>query len=178
MATKDQTQENQEVDYSQLSLDDFEALEKAEEIKRQKIAAAKAAKLNASKQEAFDALLNVVNKYKLSGEDVINTLLAKRKMKFKEVQEIKPLYLVDATVTKEGRNGAAASEGHFYFYEGKVILADKAYAEKVCSSGIDAFKAVLTEAGKQYLANDDLKNIVINFYNTYKPATATKWDGK
>lgn len=131
-----------------------------------------------SKAEAFDALLEVVNKYRLNGGDIVKTLLVNRKIGYKEVQAVEPVYLISAKVQKKNRKTQAMEEGDFFYYEGKVILADAEQARFVCANGIDTFKNALTENGKKYLAEDNTKKIIIDFYNEYKPAQAQKWDGQ
>ena len=133
-----------------------------------------------SKAEAYESLLSVVAKYHLNGADVVNTLLNARKVAFKEIQEIKPIYLIKATVTKNKRGSTTGEkeQAEFFYYEGKVILADADQARQVCANGIDAFKKVLTENGNKYLTSDETKNILVNFYNEYKPSNVAKWDGQ
>ena len=174
MATKQATQE---IDFNNLSLEEIEALEKEEEQRAEKLRLAKISKIQASKQEAFNELEKVVNKYHLNGIDVINHLLNNRKIDFKAIQEIKPVYLVKFPIQKENRKTKAMENKSFDFYEGKRILADMEFAKSACLS-LESFKASITEIGKQYLANDETKNIIIDFYNEYKPAQAQKWDGK
>lgn len=131
-----------------------------------------------SKAEAYTSLIEVVNKYRLNGVDVINTLLSHRKISFKEVQEVKPIYLVSGKVQKKNRKTGTMEQGDFMYYEGKVILADAEQARAICSNGVEAFKATLTEKGKEYLAKDETKQIIIKFYNEYKPAQAQAWNGQ
>ncbi|MDG9878084.1 hypothetical protein N7577_07505 [Enterobacter roggenkampii] len=178
MATKQATTTEQEIDFENMSLDELEAFEKAEQEKQKKIQQAKIAKIQASKQEAFDSLIQVVNKYHLTGVDVISTLLNNGKIDFKDLSKIEPVKLLTKQVQKKKKGSDEMVNAEFNFFEGKTIISDKAQAELVCSTGVDSFKATLTEAGKTYLADENKKHVLIDFYNTYKPATATKWDGQ
>ncbi|MGQ4859205.1 hypothetical protein [Enterobacter roggenkampii] len=176
MATKQAT--TTQVNFEDMSIDELEQWEKEQAEIQEQQRKVKLAKIQASKQEAFDSLLEVVKKYHLNGTDIINSLLANRKISFKEVQEVEPIYLINAKVQKKNRKTGVMEEGDFKFYEGKVILADAEQARFVCANGVDAFKANLTEKGKEYLANEDTKQIIVKFYNEYKPAQAQKWDGQ
>ncbi|HEX8980262.1 MAG TPA: hypothetical protein VF811_11190 [Parasulfuritortus sp.] len=168
---------NQELNFSEMSLDEMEAWEKAEKERQEAFLKAKQDKIQASKQEAFDSLLAVVNKYKLSGADVLKTLIENRKLKFKDIQDTKPIYLVSAKVQKKKKGSDTEMvESDFYYFEGKTILADAKQAQEVCKT-IDKFKSCLTEAGKAYLANPDLKHIVVDFYNGYRAKGNPIWNG-
>lgn len=169
----------QEYDFENMSLEEIEILEKQEQEKQVRIQQAKIAKIQASKKEAFDALLSVVSKFHLNGTDIINALLTNRKIKYKEIGEIKPIYLINSKVMKNKRGSTTGEkeQSDFLFYESKVILADAQQAKDICSSGVDSFKATLTEQGKMYLTQNETKNILIKFYNEYKPEQAQKWDG-
>ncbi|EEP4059737.1 hypothetical protein HB456_004603, partial [Salmonella enterica subsp. enterica serovar Bareilly] len=153
---------------------------KAEQEKQKKIQQAKLAKIQASKQEAFDSLIAVVNKYHLSGVDVINALMNNGKMVFKDLKEIKTIPLIEKKVQKKkkGTTTGETVESTFQYFEGKNLVADKGHAEDICSQGVDSFKATLTDAGKNYLADENKKKIIIDFYNTYKPSNVAKWDGQ
>lgn len=129
-----------------------------------------------SKTEAFNALFDVVNKYRLKGADVVNALLVNRKMSFKDIQKVEPVYLINTKVQKKARKTGLMVESDFFYYEGKVILADAEQARAVCANGLDAFKAILTEKGKTYLADDKTKSILVKFYNDYKPPQAQKME--
>ena len=101
MATKQATTEQNEIDFDSMSLEEIEALEKAEQEKQKKIQQAKIAKIQASKQEAFDSLIQVVNKYHLTGVDVISTLLNNGKIDFKDLSKIEPVKLLTKQVQKK-----------------------------------------------------------------------------
>ena len=133
-----------------------------------------------SKAEAYTSLIEVVNKYRLNGIDVINTLLSNRKISFKEVGEVKPIILIHADVKKQKRNAEKGimEDGTFDYYEGKVILADAQQSEQICANGVESFKATLTEKGKEYLANEETKSILVDFYNKYKSKGAKDWNGQ
>lgn len=133
-----------------------------------------------SKAEAFDALLEVVKKYRLNGSDIVKTLLTNRKISFKEVSEITPIVLVKMAVTKDKKGSTTGEkvEGFFEYFEGKRIISDQAQAKATCLNGVDSFKNYLTETGKEYLANAETKSIIVDFYNEYKAPNAQKWDGQ
>lgn len=161
-----------------MTLEQVQAQKAEFEKKLQELAQQETSIIEESKAEAFDSLLAVVNKYRLNGSDIVKTLLTNRKISFKEVQAVEPIYLVKAKVQKKNRKTGVMEEGDFFYYEGKVILADAEQARSVCANGIDAFKNNLTENGKKYLAEESTKNIIVDFYNEYKPANANKWDGQ
>ncbi|WP_329798875.1 hypothetical protein [Klebsiella quasipneumoniae] len=131
-----------------------------------------------SKAEAYTSLIEVINKYRLTGIEVINTLLNNGKIEHKDLSKIKPINLITKQIQKKKKNSDEMVNSEFNYFEGKTIISDKAQAEFVCSTGVDSFKATLTEAGKAYLADENKKHVIIDFYNTYKPSTATKWDGQ
>ncbi|WP_298938141.1 hypothetical protein [Ralstonia pickettii] len=172
MATK-----QAEINFEDMSLDELEQWKKQREEEDLKFKQAQSKKIADSKKEAFDELGKVVDKYRLNVSDILNSLLNARKIDFGDIAKVKPIYLIKAKVNKQKRNAPEGEmeESEFLFFEGKTILADKKQAEQVCSNGVDEFKKVLTDAGKQYLESEETKHIILDFYNEHKPAKANEW---
>ncbi|WP_316685586.1 hypothetical protein [Ralstonia mannitolilytica] len=172
MATK-----SNEVDFATMSIDELANWKKQQEDLFAKFQEAESKKIAESKKEAFDELEKVVSKYRLGATDILNSLLKARKIDFGDIAKVKPIYLIKAKVNKQKRNAPEGEmeESEFLFFEGKTILADKKQAEQVCSNGVDEFKKVLTDAGKQYLESEETKHIILDFYNEHKPAKANEW---
>ncbi|HDR9191935.1 TPA: hypothetical protein QDB51_006105 [Burkholderia vietnamiensis] len=171
MATK-----QAEINFADMSIEEMEAWQKQQQEMFAKFQQAQNKKIAESKQEAFDELAKVVDKYRLNVSDILNSLLKARKINYKDIGSVEPIYLIKANVQKPKRGQEGVfEEGEFLYYEGKVILADKKQAEQVCANGVDEFKKTLTEAGNEYLNNETTKKVITDFYNAHKPEKASEW---
>jgi hypothetical protein len=173
MATKQAQINFDDIDVSVLDETQQQDLEKQLIELTKKIDADKKAKKELAKKDVYDNLLKVASL--LDGKEIINFLLKYRKIEFKTVQEIKPIYLIDCKVSKKKRNSTESEQKDFKFYENKVILADTAQAEQICANGVDEFKKTFTQAGNEYFNNVDTSYILVNFYNEHKPANVPNW---
>lgn len=157
--------ENKELDFEQMSIEEVTAWENEQTANLQKAKAAKILKLKAARQEGVNELINIVKKYQFDGTEFVNALFENRLFTYAEINGVDPMYLLDFPITKTKDNKTV--ESNFYFFEGKTIISDQIHAKAVTALPFEQFTGYLTEIGKQWLADAEKRKVIINFYNTY-----------